>query len=242
VAVTPPSRPLALAVQGLIALAVAVAAYTPARAVLGRLTLDLPLVVLAVVYAFAGRGPDVGILGLSMSRPGLSVGLAVLAKATIGIVAVSAMAASTTAAETVVGLRRLRVPSWYCDLLTLVVRQVSLLREDLRRLQLATRVRAGNAGWRARWRVGTRSFGALFVRSTERLDRLQLAFAARGGTAFGPALATATTTASTVTSTAPTAPAAPTAPSSPTAPTTSAGQWLWAALPAAAALVVRMVP
>jgi cobalt/nickel transport system permease protein len=260
VAVTPPSRPLALALQGLIALAVAVAAYTPARSVLGRLTLDLPLVVLAVVYALFGHGPYVEILGLGLSRPGLTVGLAVLAKATIGIVAVSAVAASTSVAETVVGLRRLHVPRWYCDLLALVVRQVGLLREDLRRLQLATRVRAGNAGWRARWRVGTRSFGALFVRSAERLDRLQLALAARGGTAFGPALAStaspAPTSAASETSAAgrtstPTAPttattaaaaAAPSTESSAPRSHTAGAQWLWAALPASAALMVRMVP
>src|SRR4051812_34285350 len=189
VATTPPSPPLALVLQGLVAGLLALAAFASWRAILGRLVLDLPLVVLAVVYAVAGRGPHVAVAGVALSRPGLAVGLGVLAKATIAIVAVSAVAASTTAAETVVGLRRLRLPVWYCDLLALAIRQLGLLRDDLRRLQLAAAVRAGSAGWRARWRMAARSFGVLFVRSAERLDRLQVALVARGGTSFGPALA-----------------------------------------------------
>jgi cobalt/nickel transport system permease protein len=191
VAVTPPSRPWALAAQALVAASVAVFALTPPRAVLARLAIDAPLVVLAGVYAVAGHGPRTEVLGLQLSRPGLAVGLTVLAKATIGIVAVSALAASTNAVDTIVGLRRLRVPAWFCELLALVVRQLGLLRQDLQRLQLATGVRAGTAGWRNRWSVAGRSFGALFVRSAERLDRLQLALAARGGSAFASAMGTA---------------------------------------------------
>jgi len=190
VALTPPSRPWALAAQATVAALVAVAAFTPLRAVLTRLVIDAPLVVLAAVYALAGHGPHAQVLGLELSRPGLAVGLGVLAKATIGIVAVSAVAASTSEVDTIVGLRRLRVPAWFCDLLALTLRQLGLLRQDLQRLQLAAGVRAG-PGWRNRWSVAGRSFGVLFVRSAERLDRLQLALAARGGHAFASALVAA---------------------------------------------------
>lgn len=190
VAVTPPTRPWALAAQATVAALVAAAAFTPLRAVLTRLVIDAPLVVLAAVYAVAGHGPHTRLLGLELSRPGLTVGLGVLVKATIGIVAVSSVAASTTEVDTIVGLRRLRVPAWFCDLLALTLGQLGLLRQDLRRLQLAAGVRAG-AGWRSRWSVAGRSFGVLFVRSAERLDRLQLALAARGGHAFAAALAAA---------------------------------------------------
>ena len=229
VAVTPPSRPWALAAQATVAASVAVAAFTPLRAVLTRLVIDAPLVVLAVVYALAGHGPHTQVLGLELSRPGLVVGLGVLAKATIGIVAVSAVAASTSEVDTIVGLRRLRVPAWFCDLLALTLRQLGLLRQDLQRLQLAAGVRAG-PGWRSRWSVAGRSFGVLFVRSAERLDRLQLALVARGGHAFASALVAAP------------APAPP----GPAAPVADPGLahrtgWALALLPAALAAVASLV-
>ena len=110
VAITPPSVPWILAADAGIATAVAVIALVDWRAVAARLTLDVPLLALAVTYALAGRGPHVDIAGLSVSQPGVRVGVAILAKATIGIIAVSALAASTTVPETIDGLRRVGAP------------------------------------------------------------------------------------------------------------------------------------
>ncbi|MEA2828015.1 MAG: cobalt/nickel transport system permease protein, partial [Actinomycetota bacterium] len=211
VAVTPPSRPGVLAGQAAIALAVAAVALVPTRAVVRRLALDLPLAVLAATIAVAGSGPRIPVAGVSLSRAGLHVGLALLAKATIGIVAVSAVAASTTATETVAGLRRLRLPPWACDLTALTARQLQVLGDDLARLRLAGSIRAGTRGRRGQWSAGARSLGVLFVRSVERADRLEIALAARGGTP---------------------PPAPPPAP--------AARGWLPAVLPAAAALAVRL--
>ena len=197
-AVTPPDRPAALAGQGAIALLIAVVASVEARSLLRRLVLDAPLVFLAATYAVAGRGPRTSVLGLSLSAAGLQVGSAVLAKATIGIVTVSAVAATTTVTEAVVGMRRLGLPGWFCDLVGLSARQTALLRSDLERLRLAAAVRCGGRGRRAEWSAVARALGASFVRATERVDRLQLAAQARGGATFGavvlpdPAAATAT--------------------------------------------------
>ena len=213
VAVTPPSRPWVLAGQAAVALAVAALARVRARAIVRRLVFDLPLAVLAATIAFAGSGPRIDVAGVSLSRAGLQVGLALLAKATIGIVAVSAVAASTTASETVAGLRRLRLPSWLCDLIALTARQLQVLGDDLARLRLAGSIRAGTRGGRGQWSAVARSLGVLFVRSVERADRLDIALAARGGP-----------------------PPPPTTP--PAGPTTSA--WLPALVPAAAALVLRL--
>ncbi|HET6949909.1 MAG TPA: CbiQ family ECF transporter T component, partial [Acidimicrobiales bacterium] len=116
VAVTPPSAPAALALQGGVAVAVAVLALVDWRSVAARLTLDLPLAVLAVAYALAGRAPHVEVLGVTLSQPGLRAGLTVVAKATIGIVAVSALAASSSVPEIVAGLGRLRAPAWFVRL------------------------------------------------------------------------------------------------------------------------------
>ncbi len=275
VATTPPSRPWALAGQAGIAVAVAVAALVRPRAVVRRLVIDLPLAVLAVTVAVAASGPRVHVAGISLSRAGLQVGLALLAKATVGIVAVSAVAAATTASETVAGLRRLRLPAWICDLVALTARQLQVLGDELARLRLAGSVRAGNRGRRGEWSAVARSLGVLFVRSVERADRLEIALAARGGppsaavnhstpsstTAGGAphAAAVAPDTRATATpdhpatgashrvtangattwgDAAPTDDPASTATATPS--TTTAGGWIPALLPAAAALVLRI--
>ncbi len=149
--------------------------------------------------------------GISLSEDGLRIGLALLAKATIGIVAVSAVAASTTATETVAGLRRLRLPAWTCDLVALTARQLQVLGDELARIRLASSVRAGTRGRLGEWSAAARALGVLFVRGVERADRLQIALAARGG------------------------------PPPAAAPTPSPTRWLPALVPAATALAIRLV-
>ncbi|HET8618665.1 MAG TPA: CbiQ family ECF transporter T component [Acidimicrobiales bacterium] len=195
VAVTPPSRPWALALDGAVAVAVAVAALVEWRAVAGRLSLDLPLVVLAGAYALAGRGPHVEVLGLSLSEPGLRAGLGVLAKATVGIVAVSVLAASSSVPEIVDGLRRVGAPPWFRRLVVLAARQLQVLRAEFTRLRLAVAVRTGSPRRAVALASGARSLGSLFVRSTERADRLQLAAELRGAPAGSPPAAPAAATA-----------------------------------------------
>lgn len=181
VAVTPPSRPSALAAAGAIAAAVAALAFVDWRAVLGRLALDLPLAALAASYALAGRGPHVEVVGVALSEPGLRAGLGILAKASIGIVAVSALAASTTVPDTIAGLARLGVPLWFRELLAHAARQLQVLRSDLARLRRAVDVRTAATRRTAALAAGARSLGSLFVRSTERADTLHLAALLRGG-------------------------------------------------------------
>lgn len=217
VAVTPPHRPEALAAQGAVAAAVAAASLVEPRVVLRRLVLDLPLVVLALTYAVAGHAPRTEVLGVSLSSAGLRIGLALLAKATIGIVAVSAVAATTTVTEVVAGLRRLRTPGWLCDLVGLSARQVGVLGDDLARLRLAAAVRAGGGGRRRQSAAVVRSLGVVFLRATERVERLQIAAQARGGTTLGamvrPGFAV---------------------------PSGTVATWAGAALPAAGALAARL--
>ncbi|MGI8710164.1 MAG: energy-coupling factor transporter transmembrane component T family protein [Acidimicrobiales bacterium] len=181
VAVTPPTRPFALATHLAIAIVVAVLALVDVRAVAARLTLDLPLAVLAATYALAGRDPQVRVAGVELSRPGLAVGLAILAKATIGIVAVSALAASSSVTEVVDGLASVGAPRWFRQLVALTARQLGVLRDDLQRLRLAVAVRSASSRRPLALATGARSLGTVFVRSTERADRLRLAAELRGG-------------------------------------------------------------
>jgi cobalt/nickel transport system permease protein len=183
VAVTPPTAPWALAAQGAVAAAVAVVALVEWRSVAGRLALDLPLAVLAVAYALAGRAPYVEVAGLSLSEPGLQVGLGIMAKATIGIVSVSALAASTSLPDTIAGLARVGVPAWFRHLLALSARQLQVLRADLARIRRAVEVRTASRRRTVVLAAGARSLGALFIRSTERAETLRLAADLRGGDA-----------------------------------------------------------
>jgi cobalt/nickel transport system permease protein len=186
VGLTPPRAPAALAAQGAVAAAVALVALVEWRAVVGRLALDLPLAVLALAYAVAGRGPHVEVLGLALSRPGLEAGLGIMAKATIGIVAVSALAASTSLPETNAGLARVGAPAWFRQLLALSARQLQVLRSDLVRIRRAVAVRTASRRRAAPLAAGTRALGSLFVRSVERADTLRLAAELRGGDAMTP--------------------------------------------------------
>ena len=218
VAVTPPGRSSILGAQAAVALSVAGVAAVEPRALLRRFALDLPLLFLALTYAVAGRGPRTSVLGASLSTTGLQVGLTMVAKATIGIIAVSALAASTSVSEMVTGLRRLGFPRWFVDLVGLSARQAGVLGADVERLRLAASVRLGGRGRWAEWTAVARALGVCFVRATERVDRLQLAAQARGGSTLGAVVV-----------------------AGPTITTATLGAWVLAALPAVAALAGRLL-
>jgi len=215
-AVTPPGRFVVLAAHAAVAVAVAAVAAVPPRALARRFLLDVPLVVLALTYAAAGRGPRTSLLGLSLSVAGLEVGSSMVAKATIGIIAVSALAATTSVSETVAGLRRLGLPGWFTDLVGLSARQAEVLGADVERMRLAASVR-GRGRW-SEWTAVARALGVSFVRATERVDRLQMATQARGGTTLGAIVV-----------------------AGPSIPAATAGTWTRAALPAATALATRLL-
>jgi cobalt/nickel transport system permease protein len=231
VAVTPPTAPWALAAQGAVAVAVAGLALVDWRAVAGRLALDLPLAVLAVAYAVAGRGPHVEVLGLALSEPGLRVGLGILAKATIGIVAVSALAASTSVPDTIAGLARVGAPAWFRQLLALSARQLQVLRADLSRIRRAVEVRTASTRRSVALAAGARSLGSLFIRSTERADNLRLAAELRGGDA-----ATGIALPSPATRSTPSAPGHGPADGRRTVPA-----WAWGLFPAVLAVATSVV-
>lgn len=223
VALTPPSHPWAYAIQLLVALGAAVLAFVPLGTLARRSVFELPVLAVAAVYAVLGHGPRVDLGPLSLSEPGVRVAVAVLAKATIGIVAVSAVAATTTATALVRGLHRLRFPAWFCDLVAVAARQVDVLREEAARIRLAASVRAGGRHRRDEWRAVVRSLGGLFVRSSERAERLTMAITLRSGNNPGGGLAVVTVGPERTATRAP------------------ATDWLVALVPASLALVALLV-
>lgn len=191
VALTPPQRPGLFVLHGALVLVVVAVALVPLRTLATRLVFEVPVLALAATYAIAGKGPRVEVMaGLTLSRPGLVVAGSVLAKATIGVVAVSIVAASTTPTEMVRGLARLGAPSWFCDLVVLSVRQVEVLRSEAARVRLAAGLR-GAPGRVATWRAVARGLGTLFVQGATRAERLATSIDLRSGSAgSGPLVRT----------------------------------------------------
>jgi cobalt/nickel transport system permease protein len=177
---TPAGARWAWALDAAMAGALAVAALVPARVLARRLLFEVPFAALAVALALAGTDPRVTVLGVPLSEPGLRAAWTILSRATLGVAAASVLAATTTPAELLVALARLRVPVLLRTLAELAVRYLAVLRAELDRLRLAQELRSPD---RRRLRpaevagVGA----ALFVRAYERGERVHLARAARRG-------------------------------------------------------------
>ena len=181
VALTPARNVWVFAVAALVVAVSLVIALVPIGTVLARLLLEIPVAMVALTYVFFGREPKVEVLGISMSEPGLWVAFGVMAKATIGVFAVSVVAASTTATELTAGLSRLGLPGWFCDMVALTARQVGILRADAERIRLAAELR-GSGGKVATWKAVARGLGTLFVQASARAERLATSIEVRNPT------------------------------------------------------------
>jgi cobalt/nickel transport system permease protein len=212
---TPPGAWWAWALDAAVAAALAVVALVPARVLARRLLFEAPFVALAGALVVAGTGPRVAVAGITLSEPGLHAAWAMLSRATLGVVVASVLAATTTPAELLTGLVRLRAPALLCALAEMAVRYLAVLRAELDRIRLAQQLRSPD-GRRLRPAAVAGVGAALLVRAYERGERVHLARAAR---TIGPA-ATPTRTATTTA-----APGGAGAPAPPRA-------WLVALLPA----------
>jgi len=164
---------LQLAIVG----AVAVVALLPWRTVARRLVFEVPFVLLAVALVVFGGEPRLEVGPVSVSEPGLWSAWTMLARSTLGVLAASVLAATTTADELLAGLARLRLPHVITQISAFAVRYLVVLRDELERVRLAQALRSG--GRRARPRDVAAAGAVLFVRSFERGERVHLAMTAR---------------------------------------------------------------
>ena len=148
--------------------------------ILSRLAVELPFVVFAVLLPFVARGPEIEILGVSVSEPGLLAGIALLMKATLSVIASILFAATTSPREMVRGLERLRLPQIMVQILTFMLRYLDVVSGDLRRMRIARESRAFTARHLGHLRVVGHAAGSLFIRSYERGERVHLAMLSRG--------------------------------------------------------------
>jgi len=122
-----------------------------------------------------------GIALLALLRPGgAALFLSMLAKSTLCLACMILLTATTRFSDLLAVLWRIRVPSLLVTTLALMHRYLFVLLEEMERMQRARRSRTFVAGRSSAWRNSAQVAGQLFVRTSERAERVYLAMCARG--------------------------------------------------------------
>jgi len=150
------------------------------RTVVRHTVVEAPFVLFAVLLPFLVGGETVVVLGVELSRGGLSDAWNILAKATLGVWTSILLAATTSPQAVIGGLQRLRLPHLIVEMLAFMVRYADVVAHDLDRMRIARESRGFQARGPRHWRVLAQSAGALFIRSYERGERVHLAMLSRG--------------------------------------------------------------
>ena len=145
-----------------------------------RMVVETPVLVFAALLPFVATGPEVEVLGIGLSEPGLLAAGALVTKATLGVLASLLLAATTEPRDLLAGLERLRVPAQLVQIMGFMVRYLDVVTDELRRMRTARESRGFTARDPRHWPVVARSAGALFIRSFERGERVHLAMISRG--------------------------------------------------------------
>jgi cobalt/nickel transport system permease protein len=161
-----------------------------------RTVVETPFVLFAILVPFIAEGPQVEVLGVTVSQPGLLAAWGLLAKGTLGVIASLTLAATTEPQDVLTGLRRLRMPDLIVQIMGFMLRYLDVVTAEMGRMTTAMRSRGCDPRSPRHWPVLARSLGALFIRSYERGERVHLAMLSRGydGTlpSTSPSVATGT--------------------------------------------------
>ncbi len=166
--------------------AVAAVAQLPPLTLLRRLVIEVPFLLFVLALPVLGAPPQLTLLGVSLSVPGLHVAAAISLKATFGLLATGILAATTPLPEIITGLERLRVPRMFTAVASFMVRYTEVVLGELARMRTAAACRGGDPRWLWQIRDVATGLGALVVRSFERGERVYLAMASRGYTGALP--------------------------------------------------------
>jgi cobalt/nickel transport system permease protein len=161
-------------------LTVAVLAKVRLRTLAKGALIEVPFLVFAAMMPFIVRGPEVEVLGIGLSEPGLLAAWGLAAKGTLGVLASLTLAATTEPVAVLAGLQRLRVPDLIVQIMGFMIRYLSVVTGDLQRMLTAMRSRGVDPRSPRHWPALARTLGALFVRSYERGERVHLAMLSRG--------------------------------------------------------------
>ena len=143
---------------------------------LGRMSLSYALRRLLVAEFFV-----LGIALLTLLTPAAApLLLATIIKSNLSVLTLLLLTWTTPFQEILRVLRRLRLPSVMLTTLALMYRYLPVLAEESRRMQRARASRTFSPARRLAWENLAAIMGRLFVRSTERAERIYLAMCARG--------------------------------------------------------------
>lgn len=122
-----------------------------------------------------------GIALLALFKPGgWPLFLSMLAKSTLCLATMILLTATTRFSDLLAVLWRIRMPALLVTTLALMHRYLFVLLEEMERMQRARRSRTFTAGRSSAWRNSAQVAGQLFVRTSERAERVYLAMCARG--------------------------------------------------------------
>jgi cobalt/nickel transport system permease protein len=180
------------------ALKLAVALVTVVTAVatpLGRSWLFVGIATILALVALASRIPAsfllrrllllepfvVGVAALSAFQPGgAEVALSIAIRSTLCLATMILLTNTTPFADILTVFRRLRVPALLITVLALMYRYLFVVIDEAERMQRARRSRTFTARKTHAWKSLGSLAGQLFVRSTERAERIYSAMCARG--------------------------------------------------------------
>ena len=161
-------------------LGVILVSRVPLRYLLPRMVIEVPFLLFALLVPFVAHGPQVEVLGVGVSEPGLLAAFALVVKGSLGVLASLTLAATTEPDEVLRGLQRLRMPALMVSIMGFMVRYLDVVTGDLARMTTAMRSRGCDPRSPRHWPTLARSLGALFIRSYERGERVHLAMLSRG--------------------------------------------------------------
>ena len=166
--------------------AVVIASQVPPLYLGKRMVVEVPFVLFALLVPFVGHGPQVEVLGLTVSEPGLVAAAGLLAKGTLGVLASLTLAATTEPDDILRGLQRLRMPDQIVQIMGLMIRYLDVVTGEMGRMLTAMRSRGCDPRSPRHWPALAKALGALFIRSYERGERIHLAMLSRGYTGTLP--------------------------------------------------------
>ena len=142
--------------------AVIAVSRVPPGYLLRRLVVETPFVVFALLVPFVAHGPQVEVLGLEVSEPGLLAAWGLLVKGTLGVLASLTLAATTEPDDLLRGLQRLRVPDLLVQIMGFMVRYLDVVTAELGRMMVAMRSRGCDPRSPRHWPALAKAMGALF--------------------------------------------------------------------------------
>jgi cobalt/nickel transport system permease protein len=152
---------------GIVLLVLVLAARISIKALLRRLLWLEPMVL--------------GVAGLAFFQPsGGRVFAAVLLKCTLSLITLITLSATTSLSDTLRVLARLGTPRMLVTTIALMYRYLFVLVQELERMRRARACRTFSRSRGKSWMVSAAVVGQLFLRSSERAERIHAAMCARG--------------------------------------------------------------